>query len=111
MSGGSGTEKHTSAAVVRTLGTREATFRPSVGRPVDVKECVLLLDTEPRLLILHLIHNLLGMVTVVGSVGGAVVVVGLGKNEDVVAATERVLEDGGWAEVDVGVIAWGLIGG
>lgn len=46
----------------------------------------------------------------VGFVGGAVVVVGLGENEDVIAATEGVLEDGGRAEVDIGVVTRGLVG-
>ena len=50
------------------------------------------------------------MVTEVGLVGGSVVVVGLAKDEDVVTATEGVLEDGGGAEVDVRVVARGLVG-
>ena len=49
--------------------------------------------------------------TVVGAVGGAVVVVALGEDEDVVAAAEGILEDGGGAEVDIGVVARSLVGG
>ena len=51
------------------------------------------------------------MVAVVGPVGGAVVVVALGEDEDVVAAAEGILEDGGGAEVDIGVVARSLVGG
>ena len=51
------------------------------------------------------------MVTVVGPVGGAVVVIALGEDEDVVATAEGILEDGGGTEVDVGIVAGGLVGG
>jgi hypothetical protein len=47
----------------------------------------------------------------VGLVGGAVVVVRLAEDDDVVAATEGILEDGGRTEVDVGVMPRGLVGG
>jgi len=59
---------------------------------------------------LGLLHDLGGMVAVVGSVGSAVVVVGLGEDKDVVAAAEGVLEDGGRAEIDIGVVSGGLVG-
>lgn len=49
--------------------------------------------------------------TEVGPVRGAVAVVGLCENQDVVAATEGVLEDGGGTEVDIRVVSRGLIGG
>jgi hypothetical protein len=51
------------------------------------------------------------VVTVIGAVRGTIVVVGLCKDEDVVTATEGIFEDGGGAEVDVGVMTWGLVGG
>ena len=41
----------------------------------------------------------------------AVVVVRLGHDEDVVAAAERVLEDGGGAKVDIRVVPMCLVGG
>lgn len=47
----------------------------------------------------------------IGLVGGAVVVVGLAEDDDVVATTEGILEDGSRTEVDVGVMARGLVGG
>ena len=102
--------KRTSAAVVGALGTRETALGPTVGGAVHIEEGVLLLDTEPGLDVLCLVHDLLGMVAVVGAVRGAVVVVALGENEDVLTAAERVLEDGGGAEVDVRVAAGGLVG-
>lgn len=46
---------------------------------------------------------------VVGLVRGAVVVVGLGHDQDVVTTTEGVLENGSGAEVDIGVVAGGLV--
>jgi hypothetical protein len=58
-----------------------------------------------------LIHNLLGVVTVVGTVGSTVAVVGLGENEDVIATTEGVLEDRSGAEIDIRVMARSLVGG
>ena len=49
--------------------------------------------------------------TVVGAVGCAVIVVGLCKDEDVLATAEGVGEDGGGTKVDVRVAAGGLVGG
>ena len=96
----------------------------------------LLLDTEPRLLVLGLVHGLLAVVAVVGLVWRAVRVVAFGDDlravslcpgnnsrkkrkkaaksgkthKDVVAAAHWVLEEGDWAEVDVGIVAWSLVG-
>jgi hypothetical protein len=47
--------------------------------------------------------------TVVGSVGGTIIVVGFGKNEDVVATTEGVFEDCSRTKVDVRITGGGLI--
>lgn len=101
----------TNTAVVRALGSREAALGPAIGIAVNIEEGVLLLETEPRLMVLGEIHDLLGVVTVVGAVGSTVVVVSLGENEDVLSAAERVLEDGGRTEMDVRVVTWGLVGG
>ena len=98
-------------AVVRALGTGETTLGPAVRLVVHVKERVLLLDTEPRLLGGSLGHDLLGSVPVVALVGGAVVVVALGKNNDVVAKTEGVRVEGSRAEVNVRVVAGSLVCG
>ena len=90
------------------MGAGEATLGPAVRSTVDVKQGILLLETEPRDGVLGEVHDLLGVVTVVGHVGGAVVVVSLSEDEDVVAAAEWIFEDGGGAEVDIGVVAGGL---
>ena len=100
----------TGTAVVRTLGTRETTLWPTVRGTVRIEQGVLLLKTEPGFLFLGLVHNLGGMVTMVSLVGGAVVVVALGENDDVVTSTEGVLEDGSRPQVDVGVSTRGLVG-
>lgn len=56
-----------------------------------------------------LVHDFLGMMTIIGSVGSAVVVVCLGEDEDVVTTAERILEDGSWAEIYIGVMARSLV--
>lgn len=57
------------------------------------------------------VHESDGIVAVVEFVGGSIVVPGLAHDENVVAATEGVREDGNRAEVDIGVVARGLTGG
>ena len=104
-------EMRTSTAVVGTLRSGESTFGPSVRRAIGVEEGVLLLETEPGDLLLCLFHDLGGMVAVVGPVRGTVVVVGLGEDEDVVTATEGILEDRSGTEVDIGIISGSLVGG
>jgi len=84
----------TDTAVVRALGSRETHLGPSVDLAVGIEEGVLLLETEPRLVLLGRVHDLLGVRSVVGLVDGTVVVVALAEDEDVVTATERVLEHG-----------------
>ena len=104
-------EERTSSAVVGALRSRETALWPAIGSTIDVEESVLLLKTEPGLLVLGEVHDLLSMVAVVGPVRGAIVVVALCEDEDVVTTTEGVLEDGSGAEVDVGVTTGGLVGG
>lgn len=101
----------TSTTVVRTLGAGETTLGPAVRAVVHVKERVLLLETEPGLLVSDLGHDLVAVVSVVGLVGGAIVVEALGKNDDVVTTTEGVGVVGGGAEVDIRVTTGGLVGG
>ena len=103
--------KLTSTAVVGTLGTGEAALGPAVRSAICVEEGIFLLQTEPRDILLREVHNLGGVVAVVGLVRGAIVVVALCEDEDVIATAEGVLEDGGGTEVDVGVVARGLVGG
>jgi len=99
----------TNTAIVGTLGTREASLGPAEWLVIRIKEGVLLLETEPWLVFLDGVHHLLGVMTVVSPVGSAVVVVGFGKHEDVIATTEGIPEDGGWAKVDIGIVARCLI--
>lgn len=99
----------TNTAIVRALRTREATLRPTIRRAISIKECVLLFKTEPCNLIFGLLHDLCCVMTVVSLVGCAVIVVSLGEDENVVATTEGVLEDGSWSEVDVGVMTGSLV--
>ena len=101
----------TNTTVVRSLRSGEAAFGPSVRRAIGVEEGVLLLQTEPWNVLLGLLHDLGSVVAVVGPVGGAIVVVRLGKNEDVGTATEGVLEDGSRSEVNVGIVTRSLVGG
>lgn len=84
----------TDTTVIGALGTGETHLGPAKDLAVGVEEGVLLLETEPRLLGLGGVHDLLAVRSVVGIVGGAVVVVALAEDEDVGATTERVLEDG-----------------
>ena len=56
-------------------------------------------------------HNFGGMVTIVGPVWSAVVVVGLSENEDIITTTEGILEDSNRPQVDVGVATRSLVGG
>lgn len=93
------------------MGTREAALGPTVGRAVSVEESVLLFEAKPGNFFLGLLHDLCGMVTVVGPVRGSVIVVGLSENENVISATEGIFEYGGWSEVDIGIVTRGLVGG
>lgn len=68
---------------------------------IGIEEGIFLLKAKPRLGFLGLLHDFGSMVTEVGPVGGSVVVVGLGENENVVATAEGVFEDGGGSEVDI----------
>jgi hypothetical protein len=58
-----------------------------------------------------LLHDFVGMVTIVCPVGRAVVVVGCGEDEDVITASEGIFENGSGAQIDVGVVTRRLIGG
>ena len=94
------TGKHLSGSdttVVRTLRTRETHLGPSIHLSIGVKQGVLLLQTEPRHVLLDRVHDFRAVCTVVGLVDGAVIVVAFTEDEDVVAATEGVFEHGNGA--------------
>lgn len=99
----------TNTTVVWALWRWETALWPAVWLVVDVEESVFLLETKPWLLGCGLLHNLVGVVSVVGLVWGSIRVVALGKNNDVVSPSEWVREEGGWSEVDVRVVAWRLV--
>lgn len=79
------------AAVVRALRTRETVLRPAKRSTVEVQESVLLLDTEPRLLILDGLHRLVRPVPLVRFRWRLVAVVRVAEHELVVAATEGIV--------------------
>lgn len=93
------------------MRARETTLGPAIRIAVNVEESIFLLKTEPGHFILGLLKDLGGVVAEVGLVGGAVVVVGLAENKDVITATEGVLEDGSRSKVDVRIVTRGLVGG
>jgi hypothetical protein len=97
-------------AVVGALGTRETALGPAIGCTELVEKGVLLLETEPGLLALVGLHELVALMSVVVLVRGAVRVPAFAEDEDVVTATERIGKDGDRAEVDIGVVAGGLGG-
>ena len=87
----------TDTTVVRALGSGETVLGPTKDLSVGVKEGVLLLETEPGLLAGGGLHDLVGVSTVVGPVGRAVVVVTFTEDENVGTATEGIFEDGNGA--------------
>jgi hypothetical protein len=101
----------TNTTVVRTLRTGETTLGPSVRLTVLVEEGVLLLKTEPGLLVLVGLHELGALVAVVELVRGTVGVPALSQDEKVVATAEWIGEGGHGTEVDIGVLARSLSGG
>jgi hypothetical protein len=101
----------TDTTVVRALGSRETQRGPAEGAVVKIKQSVLLLETEPGLVLGVGLHHLVGLIAVVELVGGAVGVPALGQDDDVGGAAEGVGEDSDGAQVDVGVVAGGLLGG
>lgn len=94
--------------VVWALRTGIATNWPAIGLVESVKEGVLLLEAEPRLVSLVGLHELGTLVAVVELVWGSIGIPALGNYQDVGSTTERVGEDGNRSEVDIRVIAWSL---
>ena len=96
------------AAVVGSLGSGEAALGPAKGVLVLVQDGVLLLDAEPRVLVLGLLHDLVALLALVGLGGRLVVLEGLAEDELVVAAAEGVGVHGDRREVRVRVLTLGL---
>ena len=57
----------TNAAVIRPLRPREAALRPAKGLSINIKQCVFLLNAEPRVLISCHIHQLFAFVAMIGA--------------------------------------------
>ena len=89
--------------VVRTLRSGETTLGPSERLTVRVEKSVLLLETEPRLLLADQVHVLLAKVPVVVGCRRTVGEVTGTQDKDVVTSTERVGEDGTGPQEDVRV--------
>lgn len=101
----------TDTTVVRSLGSGEPLLGPTVRVSIGVEQGVFLFETEPRFLVGNQVHRLLGEMTLVGGVRGTVVVVAFTQDQDVLATSEGVLEDGGRSKEDVGIVAGSLHGG
>jgi hypothetical protein len=100
----------TDTAVVRALGRGEATSGPAVGVSKVIKKGVLLLNAKPNISIGVSIHELGALVSVVRAIGGTIRVVALSKNNNVVTESERIGVNGNGSEVDIRVVAGGLLG-
>lgn len=96
--------------VVWALRSREAVLGPAVWPASDVKKGVLLLKTEPDVVVLVLVQNNGGIVTVVVLVRLAVGAIGLAHDQNVVAQSEGIRVKGNRPEVDIRVVAGGLAG-
>ena len=101
----------TDTTVVRTLGTGETATGPAIRPAIGTEKGVLLLQTEPELLLGVGLHQAGGIVAVVELVWASIGVPGLAEDEDVVTLAEGVGEDSDGAEVDIGVVTGGLAGG
>jgi hypothetical protein len=99
----------TDTTVVRTLGRREAVLGPAVWVVIHIEEGVLLLQTEPWLVLGVGLHELGTLVAVVVLVRGAIGHPRLGENENVGYAAHRIGEDGNRPQVDIRVVAGGLV--
>lgn len=93
------------AAIIRSLWPREAALWLAERLLVKVKQRVLLLDAEPRLLGLHLGSGLGARVAPIRLAGRVIELEGLAHDQDVVAALERVPVDGHGMQVRVRVVA------
>lgn len=92
------------------LRSREATGGPAIGSVVRAEEGVLLFEAKPRLVVGVGVHDLHTIVAEVELIGGAIGVPALSQNDNVGRAAERIRVDSTGAEVDVGVLARGLVG-
>ena len=88
-------------AVVRALGAGETALGPPERVLVLVEDGILLLDAEPRVLVLCLLHNLIALFPLVCLRGTLVVLEGLAEHKLIFATTEGVGVHGHRGEVSV----------
>ncbi len=97
--------------VVWPLRSRESTLGPTI-RPIKViQKSILLLETEPDIVLCIGLHQPIGLMAVVVLVGASIGIPGLAQDKDVFAETEGVGIDGDGANVDVGVVTGSLTSG
>lgn len=92
-------------AVVRALRSGETVLGPAVWPAELVEKSVLLLETEPELVLLVLLEDDSGIVTEVVGVGATIRHVGLAHDKDIVAETEGVGVVRNGAKVHIRVVA------
>ena len=96
------------SAVVRSLRSWVAVLGPAERLLVIVKQGVLLLNTEPGLLILDLLHNLETLLPLVGLHGLVLVVVSVAHDEEVIPLGEGAGVHLDWMDVHIAVVASSL---
>jgi hypothetical protein len=101
----------TDTAVVRALRTGETALGPAVGLVIEIEQGVLLLETEPRNLLLVGLHELGAGMAVVELVGSTVGIPALSQDKDVVVAAEGIAVHGDGTKVNIGVLTGSLTGG
>jgi hypothetical protein len=98
----------THTTVVWTLRTWETIEWPAI-RPVrHIKKCILLLKTEPWLMVLVCLHKLGSLMTVVELVGGSIGIPAFGQDQNIRDAAKRIRENSDRSEIDIRVVAWSL---
>lgn len=98
-------------AVVWSLRSWVSALGPAVWPSICVEDSVFLLQTKPGLMFGMGFHQPLTFMAIIEFVGASIRIPGFGHNQDVVATTERIGEDGAGANVDIGVLAGSLAGG
>lgn len=97
-------------AVVWALRSRETVLRPAVRPAISAEKSVLLLETEPILVLLVGLHHDGGVMAEVVGIRLAVPHPRLAHNKEVGLVTERAWKHGHWTQVDVGIVAGRLAG-
>ena len=96
------------SAVVRPLRSRETVLWPAKRMLILIQESVFLFNAKPRLLIFTLLHDLIASFVMVGFSWLFVVLVGLAKNNFVVAKAEGIAVHGHWVQVHIRIVPLGL---